>query len=512
MSENDVRLQLFESICKTPHLGGEKPKKGQKLSKAQRAANLLARRQALLTQHKAALNADPLFYGHMAVWYDENGDVRDHKDAFIATLFGSEFPEHREAAFMLMQSLPPVQVARVMEYCALSWKKRPRQLRTAIAYFLRKLEKSDRAFDDAVMYHRRWLHQLYAMCHIAPSERAQAILFDDAPPPNSLPAQLKQIAKMTDPAAQAQALVKYDRIPFTTGVGLVGKRTPAVMVALVNAMTPQQVINNLDSINRSGVMENAEVKQLVHSKLDAAKTKKTVAAFKTKVAKAATKNLDAETAKKLDAVTDAQVQRKGSIKRPTLLVVDKSGSLAQAIDIGKQLAALISAIAKDELYVYAIDGAAIAIKADGKELSDWERAFKMIRAGGQTSLGAALKAARINKQRVEQIVMVTDQGENQRPLFVDEYKLYCEAMCVKPSIVIVSVGTDTGYIERQMATSGAELEKVRIDTTDYYALPNVITLLSKPSKVELVMEIMELPLPRRNAAAEQAVMQSARAS
>ena len=35
---------------------------------------------------------------------------------------------------------------------------------------------------------------------------------------------------------------------------------------------------------------------------------------------------------------------------------------------------------------------------------------------------------------------------------------------------------------------------------DYYALPNLVPLLSRPSRLELLMEIMEYPLPTRRAA------------
>jgi hypothetical protein len=35
---------------------------------------------------------------------------------------------------------------------------------------------------------------------------------------------------------------------------------------------------------------------------------------------------------------------------------------------------------------------------------------------------------------------------------------------------------------------------------DYYSLPNLIPLLSKPSRLELLMEIMEYPLPVRKSA------------
>ena len=35
---------------------------------------------------------------------------------------------------------------------------------------------------------------------------------------------------------------------------------------------------------------------------------------------------------------------------------------------------------------------------------------------------------------------------------------------------------------------------------DYYALPNVVPLLTRPSQAELLMEILTYPLPQRKAA------------
>jgi hypothetical protein len=42
---------------------------------------------------------------------------------------------------------------------------------------------------------------------------------------------------------------------------------------------------------------------------------------------------------------------------------------------------------------------------------------------------------------------------------------------------------------------------VRVDTWDfggdYYALPNLVPLLSRPSRLELMLEILDTPLPER---------------
>src|SRR5215469_2835848 len=84
---------------------------------------------------------DPLFYGHLAVWYQRNGDVRDHKEVFIGHLLVSDVPEHRDAGFMLLQELPPYQVMRVVDFMKRHLGKVPRSARTAVTRYLRAREK-----------------------------------------------------------------------------------------------------------------------------------------------------------------------------------------------------------------------------------------------------------------------------------------------------------------------------------------------------------------------------------
>ncbi len=87
------------------------------------------------------------------------------------------------------------------------------------------------------------------------------------------------------------------------------------------------------------------------------------------------------------------------------------------IAVGTQLTVLISGITKAELFVYAFDTIPYYITAKGKELTDWERTFQYINAGGGTSIGCALQAMRNKKQVVDQIILVTGEGENADPYF-----------------------------------------------------------------------------------------------
>jgi len=369
--ERDLRLDMLNGLLTTPH---------RELGKVAALHDDLAKR-------------DPLFYGHLAAWYQRNGDVRDHKEVFIANLLTSELEEQRGAGFMLVQELPPYQVARVVDFLKTHKHKVPRSARTAVTRYLRKREANDAQFDRAAVRAREAMKHLYATLHVKPGPRAEAILFKGQPPADSLAAALKALAKTEDPLAQARLIVEKS-LPFTVAVGALKKVTPTVLVALVNAMTPQEVINNLKALKARGAMDAPEVKALIDRKLDEARTSGRVSAFKALVAADAA-DMDDETRARLEAITNEQVKKKGRITKPTALLVDKSSSMNEAIEIGKQLAALVSGVAEGGLTVYAFDTAPYRVKAKGPDLTDWEKAFAPIKAGGATSLGAPLEAMRL---------------------------------------------------------------------------------------------------------------------
>ena len=205
---------------------------------------------------------------------------------------------------------------------------------------------------------------------------------------------------------------------------------------------------------------------------------------------------DEATVAKLEAVTNEQVKKRGKIAKSTGLLVDKSGSMTNAIEVGKRLAALISGISDAALFVYAFDSMPYPIEAKGKELTDWEKAFQHIQANGYTSCGCAVEAMRIKKQVVDQFILVTDEGDNTAPLFVDAYPKYCRDLAVMPDVLIVRVGSHSNQIESQLKQKQVPVETFTF-AGDYYSLPNLVPLLSRPSRLELLMEILDTPLPVR---------------
>src|SRR3954462_10460064 len=93
-AEQDVRLRLLNTLLTTPH---------RKLDE-------------VWPVHADMVAADPRFYVRLAAWYADYGDVRDHKEMFVATLSLSDFPGHRDVGLALLRQLPPYQVGRVLDF------------------------------------------------------------------------------------------------------------------------------------------------------------------------------------------------------------------------------------------------------------------------------------------------------------------------------------------------------------------------------------------------------------
>jgi hypothetical protein len=513
--EQDLRLRLLNTLLTTPH----------------------RQLQQIHPVHADIVAADPRFYVRLAAWYNDHGDVRDHKEMFAVTLILSNFPGHRDAGLALLRDMPPYQVVRVLDFIHGRKKTRkvgakreknknpskrarkpaatseptrtvteefglfrnpPRALRTEIERYLREREADPDWFDGTVLTARKAIKRLYALNHLKPGERAQRILFDEDPPADSRIFALRQLAKATSPAQQAKAIID-NAIPYRVAASVVKQMTPAVLLALVERMSPQELINNVSSLKKRGALENADIKALIEQKLEKAQTAGRVSGLKSgKAIEAA--GIGGEVKAKLERVADAQIKAKGRIERPTALLIDKSGSMHVAIELGKRIGAMISAVCARDLFVYAFDTIAYPIDPGrGDDLASWERAMAGITAGGGTSCGVALDSMIRKKQYVEQIILVTDEFENTAPLFVAMLQNYRAALKADPGVCIVRTPGATAHLTSACRKFHIPVDVFQFDG-DYYSLPNLVPLLAKPSRLELLMDIMEYPVPARRPA------------
>jgi hypothetical protein len=66
-----------------------------------------------------------------------------------------------------------------------------------------------------------------------------------------------------------------------------------------------------------------------------------------------------------------------------------------------------------------------------------------------------------------------------------------------PNVVIVRPGFHYNWVERQLKQQQVPVETFTF-AGDYYSLPNLVPLLARPSRLQLLMEILETPLPVRD--------------
>ena len=181
--------------------------------------------------------------------------IRDQRLLFTAHLGTSRHPAHRQAAFVLLQSLRTYEVARLLRYLKEHVRSVPRPVKRAVEHWLRRRERNEAWFDEVALRDRRNLKTLYASLHIRPSPRAGKILFDRRYPEDSRLTVVQRLARIQSPRQKARLIVRH-RIFASTGLGAVGALTPPVLAAVIDVMTPQQLANSLAALKRRGAFNH----------------------------------------------------------------------------------------------------------------------------------------------------------------------------------------------------------------------------------------------------------------
>jgi hypothetical protein len=484
--------------------------------------------------HEDLQKRDPSFYAHLAAWYDKKGELRDHKEVFTSMLIVDPYLDNREVGLALWQKAVPfmktrilgfikgkkvkirektdqkrkvgkkmIPVVNVTEKIVGLFKNVPSAFKTEVTRYLKWLETNPERFDGVAMRNSDDLRTLYASLKIPHPKRVQQILWDRKYPKDSKLNVFQKIAEAKTPE-EAAILIVEQKVPYTTAVGLIDKMTPSILVALINNMSSQEIINNIASLQENGALDNPDTKAIIDKKLKKAETAKNVSALKSKAAINTGRIKDETIIAQLDKIADVQVKSKGTIKIPTAIFVDRSGSMRIAIEAGKHCAALVSGATEANLYVVAFDTLPMEIypvsarpKDRTTTLTDWEKAFKPVMPGGSTSMGCALEYLRQKKMYAEQIVVITDEGENAGPMFTDVYSRYAEEMKVKPHVIIIRTPNSGETFSNNLKKAGISYDIYSPNGADYYGLPGLIPLLSRASKLDLLMEIMDSPLPTR---------------
>jgi len=443
-----------------------------------------------------ALGRDPFFAGKClyALTLRDYNQIRDLGEAAVAFLLTSPHPEHRDAGRVCLQELEPYRVYRVGNF--IRQHLRPnRQVKGAIVDYLRRLESDKKRFDGAAAVARNNLHKLYEFYHIQPAERAQAILFDRRVPEGEVDPILL-LRKAATPEEQAKVIVDY-RIPYRQATSAVKGMTPAMWVALIEVMTPAEALNLRGRVEKSGILKDREIRKLYEKKL-ALVAKSQRVATSTITERKSARGTDERLEGIVSKARQEKIETGARITVDTLVAVDCSGSMEKAIEASRRMCPHIASLCDAGLAVYCFNEAAWRLDCGGGTFEDFQKAFKLIRADGSTSLGSALRKAVSDGFVPEQAIFITDQNENHPPALVDVYKGNEDVR-----FVFLNLGSPrTSKVAQQLEGAGAEVTEFEFDaepdTSGWYsAMDNFMPLLTKGGYLQLVEKIMSLELPRR---------------
>lgn len=444
------------------------------------------------------MNTDPDWGGRLATWLVLSPTItaRDLQDCAVATLLRSEFEQHRECGQALLlgsdfystepevPGLPPFRIFRVFDIVG---NKSRRRMKSSFEQYVAILESDQERADGVVLLNRRKMTSLWHKYHVSSGKypMMNAMLFGK-PPDSSRLAVLKRASTVADPIQRVKMLVQA-RIPSKVFTSFVDDWSPAVVVAALQVMSPQEALNFRSFIERRGLLQHPQVKEFYLDKIKTA----TASAASIRGRKSV-QGADEDVNKALGELEQKAVDKTAPIHGITALVIDKSGSMTGGIKFGLSLAESIGARCVDGLIIVAFDSVAREIKFDSTSVSDLRRAFSTIIAGGTTSIERGIALA--HRSNPARYVIITDEDENAG----DGAGYIASRLSGTEQIVVVSIGNNRQgrFSERVQAAIGPMCNVFMAPTQDYMLVDTVAGALSGVPVKPLEEQILEQELVR----------------
>jgi len=452
-----------------------------------------------------AVGQDPELFAHLIAWNEKKGEVRDSKKAFPVIALrghsgpGNAFAENAAAHMCLLD--PKDFLSSVRMHMSLHHKKETRaplacrrMVDAAAKRYIREREQHNRWFDSTAVQHRKSLVNLYRIFRVHPSDRAKGILFEGKRPAGSVFEAVSMLKKM-DQATAAGMILKF-RIPFLIAVGAVGgfKDKPDVVLAMIEQMSPAELITNTGMLKKCGVFENPMLHAAYENKAKEAARDKRVSTLKAGKAAKVMEAVDTKSAKKLEAIQEARLDEGTRIKGNVLILGDKSGSMEMAVDAAKQTASLIARKCDGEVHLVFFNEAPQRYDVTGKSLEEIQRMTSHVRAGGATSIGCGFDMVSELGKQVDTIVVCSDGGENRTPWFHEVYLKYVRKNGLEPTVYLFRFPGDPNVLAEHCRRANIVVQEFVFGAkVDPYALINVVNVI-KPGRFALYEEIMAVPL------------------
>ncbi len=437
---------------------------------------------------------EPEFLAHLIAWNQRKGAIRDSKVAlpivYLAT--GAAVPEFRENALAHLAALDPRNLVRALRFG--KDQKTPgsgRAIRTMVERYLRAREANWSKWERTAIQHRSTLKELYTLYHVKPSSRADDILFKGVYPEGSTFAAIRNLRNMSPTEAAGEIIDR--KIPFLIAAGALGAKAQEtdLLMALIGRMSPTELVTNMKRLEKMGVKKVPALRAALEQALSkAAGSHANV--LKTSVAAEAVE--DEGIAEKLKGLQERQIDKMQGIDGDWVILADKSGSMSQAIEASRHIAATLARLVKGDVHLIFFDQNPTYLNATGKTYDELVSKTKYVMAQGGTSIGCGLQYLIDNKIAVGGIAVVSDGGENGTPSFANRYAEYKRQFEVEPTVYFYQFQGEPDVFSVSCARENVPVQKFDCRVNgDYYSLPNMVQTM-RTNRYSLVDEIMAVPL------------------
>ncbi len=460
--------------------------------------------------HKA-VKEDPEFYSHLMAWDFIHGQIRDTKVAFPMIHLASgedtlEFVSNSLAHLALlsprdlMRSLRFHKEMRLYDTNHFTTDGHPghsKAIKRVISRYLRAREAKWGWWTKTVLQHRTSMKGLYAITHTKPLEAADSILFKGIYPKGTVLSTVSQLKDMAP--SEAAGYILNQKIPFLVAQGAMGAKIkdPAVVLALINQMSPTELVTNTKMLERLGIKANPALRSAyAEATRKASSSKKTT--FKATTAAAVLED-DNPLKEKLLGLQEKQIDAMGGIEGDWLLLIDKSGSMSTAIKVGLEVAAALARSIKGSVHLVFFDTSPRYIDATGKSYDALLKETQHITANGGTSIGVGLQYALERKLPVDAISIVSDAAENSYPQFAAVYEVASKMWGRQVPVYLYQVKGTDHYMHAAIFFENCKKVGLALEIrdltagVDYYSLPAIVQTM-KVDRYSVLDEIMQTPL------------------
>ena len=440
---------------------------------------------------KQAAQQEPEFLAHLVAWNHIKGQVRDSQVALpliAMAVAGYPFVDNSLAHLAL---LGPRELLRAVRFAKeIRVPGHMSMLRRMVADYLKERERPWAKWERVAIQHRNTLKELYCLLHLDMPDKVRNVLFNHMYPAGSIFATVAQLSKMS--SVEAAGAIITEKIPFLIAMGALGAKAKDsdLVLALINQMSPTELITNTKMLEKLGVKTNPALRGAFEAALEkASKSKKNVL----KTTRAAEAIEDEGLRTKLQAVQDRQIQSMGP-EGNWLVLADKSGSMTSAIETARHVSAALAKMVKGNVTLTFFDVAPMTIDVTGSSLDIIKKGTQHISANGGTSIGCGLQRLLDSKTAVDGIVIVSDGEENTAPRFCDVYQRYSKMVDKEVPVYLYLIGSTRNNLCLSAQSVGIDIQVFDVSrNVDYYSLPNTVATL-RSNRYSLIDEVMSTPL------------------